>query len=141
MPTFKYSKLVRDNIPTFHLEAGHSIDSRALTGSELSNALIAKLHEEADEIDSALTHEELVEEIADVQQVITDLCDANNITIEQLTEAINKKAARKGGFSKGQYIETVTMPTDDEWVEYCRKSPDKYPEITYPEKKNPATTK
>lgn len=140
MPTFKYSKLVRDNIPTFHIKAGHSIVARTLTGAELSDALIAKLHEEADEIDGALTHDELIEEIADVQQIITDLCAANNITLETLTEVIKKKAARKGGFSKGQYIETVTMPTDDEWVAYCRKSPDKYPEITFPEKKSPAIT-
>ena len=130
MPTFKYAKLVRDNIPAFHEESGHTIAAKQLTGKALSNALIEKLHEEADEIDSALTKEELVEEIADVQQIINDLCIINDISNNDLERAITKKVQRKGGFLKGAYIDTVTMPNeDDEWVTYCRKSPDKYPEI------------
>lgn len=130
MPTFRYAKLVRDNIPRFHEESGHTIKSKNLSGKELVRALAEKLHEEADEVDGALSREELVEEIADVQQIINDLCAVSSISIKELTHMINKKAARKGGFSKGAYIDTVTMPDEnDEWVAYCRKSPEKYPEI------------
>lgn len=130
MPTFKYSKLVRDKIPSFHIEAGHTIDSRVLKGKELTTALIAKLHEETDEISNTLTHDELLEEIADVQQIINDLCTVNDISQEQLHTILSKKADRKGGFLEGHYIETVSIPNeDDEWAEYCRRSPEKYPEI------------
>lgn len=131
MPTFRYDKLVRDNIPAFHREAGHSIVSLTLRGKELATALIAKLHEETDEINGALTDDELLEEIADVQQIIDDLCIVHGFSREQLAHVIHKKSAKKGGFLQGAYIETVTIPDeDDEWVRYCRKSPDKYPEIT-----------
>ena len=129
MPTFKYDKLVRDNIPSFHEDSVHTIVSRTLTGVKLSNALIAKLHEETDEISGSLTDSELLEEIADVQQIIHDLCATHGFTKDDLEAMRSKKAAKKGGFLKGQYIDTVTMPTDDEWVEYCRRSPDKYPEL------------
>jgi len=130
MPTFKYAKLVRDNIPSFHEEAGHTIVSQTLTGKALSNALIEKLHEETDEINNALDQAALIEEIADVQQIIHDLCATNNISKKALDEVITKKSARKGGFLQGSYIDTVTMPNeDDEWVTYCRRSPEKYPEI------------
>lgn len=131
MPTFTYAKLVRDAIPSFHEEAGHTLVSRTLTGKELSDALIDKLHEETDEISNALDTDELLEEIADVQQIINDLCKVHDITEADLTRVIAKKAERKGGFLQGAYIETVTMPNEnDEWVEYCRRSPEKYPEIT-----------
>lgn len=130
MPTFKYSKLVRDNIPRFHEESGHIIDWRALRGSELMRALARKLHEEADEVDGALSHDELIEEIADVQQIINDLCVVSDISQAELLAVMDKKAARKGGFTKGAFIETVTMSDDDDkWVTYCRQSPEKYPEV------------
>ncbi|UTX51700.1 nucleoside triphosphate pyrophosphohydrolase [Candidatus Saccharibacteria bacterium TM7i] len=130
MPTFVYEKLVRNNIPSFHDEAGHKSTVKKLEGSELTSALTAKLHEEADEVNAALTQDELIEELADVQQVIEDLCLTNNIPKEQLLEVMTKKSERKGGFSEGYYIETVTMPNeDDKWVTYCRNAPDKYPEI------------
>lgn len=130
MPTFRYDKLVRDTIPSLHIEAGHSIVSRKLENKELSDALIAKLHEEADEINNALDTDELLEEIADVQQIIEDLCATHGFSKEDVQHAMAVKALKKGGFLEGAYIETVTMPNEnDEWVAYCRKSPEKYPEV------------
>lgn len=130
MPTFSYRKLVRDNIPSFHDEAGHTTDVTVLRGQALSAALVTKLHEEADEVSAALQPEEFLEELADVQQIIDDLCALHGVSEETLRGVVTKKAAKKGGFQAGYYIETVTMPRDDdEWVAYCRKSPDKYPEI------------
>ena len=131
MPTFRYAKLVRDNIPRFHDESGHTLVRHKLTGDELVAALTEKLHEEADEVSGALSHDELVEELSDVQQIIDDLCTVSNISKEDIASVMAKKTARKGGFLQGEYIETVTMPNeDDEWVAYCRRAPEKYPEIT-----------
>lgn len=130
MPTFKYAKLVRDNIWKWHEEAGHTVGGRKLEGAELRNALCEKLHEEADEVDGALSKEELTEEIADVRQILDDLCREEGITEAEVQTAQEKKAERKGGFREGRYINTVTMPNeDDKWVAYCRKDPDKYPEV------------
>ncbi len=130
MPTFRYAKLVRDNIPGFHLASGHTISGRQLVSDELKQALITKLHEEADEVSGALSREELIEEIGDVQQIINDLCATQDITTEELNTVMAKKADRKGGFQNGEYIDTVTIPNeDDKWAQYCRQAPEKYPEI------------
>lgn len=130
MPTFRYAKLVRDNIPGWHRQNGHLVNGRQLTGADLKAALIQKMHEEADEVSGALSREELIEEIGDVQQVIDDLLASQGITKEELTAAINKKTDRKGGFRNGEYIDTVTIDDEhDEWAQYCRRSPEKYPEV------------
>lgn len=130
MPTFQYNKLVRDNIPSFHQKNGHIVKGRTISGDELLNALCRKLHEEADEVEGALSRDELVEEVGDVQQIIQDLCALQGISSEELKAAMKKKADRKGGFQKGEYIETVTIAdSTDKWVAYCRNHPDKYPEI------------
>lgn len=130
MPTFRYAKLVRDNIPGWHRENGHVVQGRQLTKDELRAALIEKLREEADEIDGAMSPEELVEEIGDVQQIIDDLCATMGIAKDELAEVIAKKTGRKGGFLQGEYIETVTIPDEnDTWAQYCRNDPAKYPEV------------
>lgn len=130
MPTFKYAKLVRDNIPGWHREKGHTVKGGQLTKDELRDALIEKLHEEADEVSEALSAEELVEEIGDVQQIIDDLCAVMGIAKEDVAAVIAKKTGRKGGFLNGEYIETVTIPNeDDKWAQYCRRDPVKYPEV------------
>ena len=71
----------------------------------------------------------VIEEIADVQQVLDNLKQLYGIGDAALQEVMTKKRERKGDFLAGHYIETVYMPTEDTWVEYCRQSPDKYPEV------------
>lgn len=129
MPTFQYKKLVRDNIRKFHEDKGHYVTGTTLSGANLRQALCDKLHEEADEVNGALSRDELIEEIADVRQILDDLSVIEAITEADLQQVKTKKLERKGGFQSGSYIETVAMPEDDEWVEYCRKNPEKYPEI------------
>ena len=101
-----------------------------LKGRELQVALCNKLHEEADEVHAAATKEELIEEIADVQQIIDDLLMHSDISVADLKVVQTAKREKKGGFSKGIYIEKVYMPNDDDkWAAYCRKNPEKYPEV------------
>ena len=130
MPTFKYSKLVRDNIPVWHDNRGHAVSMKKLSGEKLKQALCKKLHEESDEVADAQTKDELIAEIADVQQILSDLCAIEDISDEQVEAVRIEKLGRKGGFMSGYYIESVTMPKeDDRWVIYCREYPNKYPEI------------
>lgn len=130
MPTFKYAKLVRDNIWRWHEESGHTVKGQMLQGAELRKSLSDKLHEEVDEVSLAASRDELIEEIADVRQILDDLCAETGISEAEVTASQAKKLARKGGFREGRYIETVTIPReDDEWAQYCRKGPEKYPEV------------
>lgn len=130
MPTFKYAKLVRDNIAKWHVESGHTPKTKKLKGEELKKALFKKLHEEADEVSVALSRDELIEEISDVQQIIDDLCAVENIQKSEVEAARKIKRERKGGFREGIYIDTVTIPDEkDKWAKYCRSQPEKYPEV------------
>ncbi|MGB3023330.1 MAG: nucleoside triphosphate pyrophosphohydrolase [Candidatus Saccharimonadales bacterium] len=130
MPTFRFDKLVRDKIAKWHIESGHTPVTRQLVGADLIAALCKKLHEEADEVNGALDKDELTEEMADVQQILHDLCAVAGVDMADLEKVRVAKAERKGGFQEGVYIDTVYMPhEDDKWVAYCRKSPEKYPEL------------
>jgi phosphoribosyl-ATP pyrophosphohydrolase len=62
-----------------------------LQNRELQAALCDKLHEEADEVHAAATRDELVEEIADVQQVIDDLLMHSKISLADLKAVQTKK--------------------------------------------------
>lgn len=131
MPTFRYAKLVRNKIADWHVQAGHTPIAKKLKGDELKNALVNKLHEEADEVNGALSKADLTEEIADVQQVIDDICQTCKIDKSEVLKSQKTKAAKKGSFSDGVFIDTVMIPDEnDEWAKYCRTQPDKYPEVT-----------
>ena len=74
-----------------HIDAGHKLTIKNLSGQDLAKALCEKLHEEADEVSSALSRDELIEEIADVQQVLNDLCKLQNINKDTLEDVRMKK--------------------------------------------------
>ncbi len=132
MPKFVFDKLIRDKILQLHIDAGHTVDYKELSGVELKDKLRAKLHEESDEIPiREMGDDEIIEEIADVQQVLDDLKRTYDITDDQVQSAQQAKYNKKGGFANGIFIESVTLPESDEWVAYYRKSPEKYPEVTH----------
>ena len=130
MPRFTFKKLIRDKILELHQQAGHTIEHRFLSGNELKEALRLKLHEEADEIpvrDSV--DDEIIEEIADVQQIIDDLKAEYGISDTQLQTVQKAKYDKKGGFRRGVFVDTVEADESDEWTAYYRKSPMKYHEV------------
>lgn len=129
MPTFKLSKLVRDKLPAIYKSFGQKALTRKLSKAQLSKALVDKIIEETSEITDQTSKPELIEEISDIQQVIDDLKLLHGISDSEVTEVQAKKKAKKGGFSQGVYIETITLKDDDVWVEYYRKDPTKFPEI------------
>ncbi len=139
MPIFQYAKLVRDNIKKWHEEAGHTVIATQLRGDDLKTALMHKLQEECDEVMATTDRTELIEELADVRQVIQDLCNVAAISGSEIDAIRMKKLARKGGFSKEVYIEQVTIPNEEDmWANYCRKDPIKYPELSLEVQNNSA---
>lgn len=130
MPRFTFNKLIRDNILELHQQAGHTIDHRFLSGDELKEALRLKLHEEADEIPVRDTaDDEIIEEIADVQQIIDDLKAEYGVSDVQLKAVQKAKHDKKGGFRRGVFVDTVEAEETDEWTAYYRKYPLKYHEV------------
>lgn len=129
MPKFRFNKLVRDKLPRMYAELNQKIVTRRLTGPELLQALQNKLMEEAAEIPFEKgARDEIVSEIADLEQVIDDMKVAAGISDDEVRLAKLKKLEKKGGFSEGVYVDSIELEDGDEWVEYYRREPKKYPE-------------
>ena len=98
-------KLVRDLIPDLIRADGRMAEVRHLTGDALVAALGAKLVEEAREAAEAVGgRERLLEELADVREVVAALMDARGITDEELADAATAKAQQRGAFRTGAWL-------------------------------------
>lgn len=98
-------KLVRDLIPDYIRREGRKAEVRYLTGEALVDALGEKLVEEAHEAAEAVGHRERVlEELADVREVVAALMDARGITDEELALAAAAKVQQRGAFRSGAWL-------------------------------------
>lgn len=129
MPTFRFNKLIRDKLEEEYIRLHHVATYKKLNEDELLEALKQKIIEEANEIPVNGSREDVIGELADVAQVMEDIAIRFNVSADEINGAKQKKFDKKGGFHKGLFVEKVDVPEDDEWVEYYRKSPEKYEEI------------
>ncbi|MCK4264959.1 nucleoside triphosphate pyrophosphohydrolase [Candidatus Babeliales bacterium] len=128
MKRFLLNKLVRDNIVETCLDMGGKPSYRVLSKDELFQALKNKIQEEALEIAEAEDQENLLEEIADVQEVLLEIMKVSGISQENVILRMKEKNQVKGAFSKAHYIDYVDLPGDCEMAQYCMCFPNKYPE-------------
>ncbi len=130
MTKFGFNKLVRDNIPEFFEQEGHIIEHHKLGEKALKLALLEKLHEEVKEAVNSNEIEELKAELADVIQVIRDICLINSIELEEVEQIREAKETKKGGFGKGAYIDSVEIEdSNNNWYQHLKSQPEKYPKI------------
>jgi len=129
MPTFIFNKLIRDKLKDEYVKLDHRATYIELSESELLEALKQKIIEEAKEIPADGLKEEIISELADIEQVIEDIAKRYGILDKEIVSAKQKKFEKKGGFAEGLFVERVELNDDDEWVEYYRKSPEKYREL------------
>jgi predicted house-cleaning noncanonical NTP pyrophosphatase (MazG superfamily) len=91
-------KLIRDYVPLRAEKKGDVLDVRVADPSEMKALLVAKLQEEVAELLAAKTDRELIDELADVFEVATEL---RAIMGRHLVEgARNTKEITHGGFTK-----------------------------------------
>jgi predicted house-cleaning noncanonical NTP pyrophosphatase (MazG superfamily) len=124
--TFRLHKLVRDNIVAFNVDRGAKVEYETLEGDALQQALVAKIIEEANELQNAKIS---VEELADVQEIIDQIAENAGISQEDIAEAQEQKNAKNGAFKQGHFIETLTLPDDNEWVQYYASDSKRFPEL------------
>lgn len=103
----KYKKLVRDHIPELIKANGEKPVLRKLTDSDFKVEINKKLLEEVKEFLSSKTKEEQIEELADIQEVLSAIYKANKIECTDVTKVARKKRNKKGGFKKKFYLEGV----------------------------------
>ncbi|NER43848.1 nucleoside triphosphate pyrophosphohydrolase [Bacillus megaterium NBRC 15308 = ATCC 14581] len=102
MPT--YNKLVRDKIPTIIEQSGKTFKSRVLQREEYQHELTKKAKEELQEYIEAPTHQEAIEELADLLEVMHALAPVHGATPEQLEKVREEKAKERGKFDNRVYL-------------------------------------
>ena len=92
-----YNKLVRDRIPEIIQQNSGRCEIATYTASEFRHALKEKLVEEAQEIVQT-DENSLLEELADLYEVIDALMELYEIDIEEIKAVQSRKRDNRGGF-------------------------------------------
>lgn len=130
MRTFIQNKLWRDKLPANMEAMGSIIHVKSLDDKEYDEQLRIKLLEEAQEVFSSLSRKDIIEELADVFEVIDALCIMHGFTRHDVIMAQVIKRDTRGGFMQRKFVTTAEHPEGSFGEQYCYAQPDKYPEIT-----------
>ncbi len=117
MPTPKKypHKLVRDRIPELIKAAGGDCFAHQLDTPAFIHALKTKLFEECQELFNA-PPENLVDELADIFEVLDAFCQLHKISRTAVAEAAKKKRNERGGFKQRLLLvwtQQSTLPPGD----------------------------
>ena len=100
-----FNKLVRDNIPDIIRNNGEEASIRILDDDEYKEELLKKLSEETSEVKNATSKDELLEELADVLEILKAIAELNNSSLENVMEIASEKRLKRGGFEKRIFLE------------------------------------
>ncbi len=126
---FKYAKLVRDLIPQKIIKSGAKVSQKVLTDGQYISALKNKLIEEGQELASAKKPREILDELADIQEIIDNLLIALKMGARDLKKLQKEKNLKNGSFRDKIYINHISTDETFDWLEYHLKNKDKYPLI------------
>lgn len=124
--TFKLNKLVRDKIVPIHLEMGGEVSYKTVKDNKLTKALLTKLIEETRELKAS---DFAASELADLQELVDALANHLGLTKKEISKLQAEKRRKNGGFKKGHYIDTVTLPANNKWAKYYTADPKRFPEL------------
>lgn len=98
----EYPKLVRDDIPEIVGKmTGKEVKIRILEDDrEYAKFLSKKIEEEANELANAKDKEHIIEETADIMELLDAILEFNNLDWEIVRQIQKEKAGERGGFKK-----------------------------------------
>lgn len=129
MHKFLQNKLWRDKAPEMMRQKGSIIHVKNLDRTEYNHQLRIKLIEETAEVFVAQSNQELIEEMADVFEVIDSLCALHGISLKDVRAMQIQKKGDRGGFDERAFVTIAEHPAGSYGEQYCRAQPDKYPEV------------
>ena len=100
-----FNKLVRDNVPNIIENNGEKAITRILNDEEYRTELYKKLLEESNEVTNSESTDGILEELADVLEVIKSIAELNNKDLNDVIEIANQKRLKRGGFQKRILLE------------------------------------
>jgi predicted house-cleaning noncanonical NTP pyrophosphatase (MazG superfamily) len=126
---FKQNKLWRDKTVDLLEQMGSKIHWTRLSADEFAEELKIKLLEEAQEVCHARTKEGVLEELADVLELMYAFCDLHEVSLQDVISLREKKYQERGGFQGRRFVTVAEHPAGGFGEKYCLADPDKYPEI------------
>lgn len=99
-----HNKLVRDKIPEIIKSNGDVCETRILGDEEFEIELKKKLIEESKEV-LICPKEKLIDELADVLEIINGLANSNQLKMEDVEKEMRLKREKRGGFDKKIFLE------------------------------------
>ncbi|CDK30648.1 nucleoside triphosphate pyrophosphohydrolase [Candidatus Babela massiliensis] len=126
---FKQNKLWRDKLVDLMNQNQSKIHYKELDDQEFIEQLKIKLLEEAQEVCCTNTKEDLIEELADILEIISAFCTVQNIAFQEIINIKNKKHNNRGGFEGRKFVTIAEHPIGSFGEKYCLNDPEKYPEI------------
>ena len=102
-----YNKLVRDEIPKIIKQAGKKCDWVVLNSKQYTIELKRKLIEESKELNTAISRAEVIEELADVYEVLESILIDQRIDIKDINEKRITKNIEKGSFESRLFLKSV----------------------------------
>jgi predicted house-cleaning noncanonical NTP pyrophosphatase (MazG superfamily) len=105
-----FGKLVRDKVPEKVASGGEAVEYGQLTGEALIGALKAKVLEESLEVFEAVGRGSLVEELADLEEVVAALCERLELDTSEIQNARSRKNRQRGSFDKGYVLLRTRTP-------------------------------
>jgi len=100
-------KLVRDGIPDIIRRSGGTPRVTVLSDAAYRSALLDKLHEETAELAAAQTTESVLDEAADVLEVLAAIAARHGATLDTIAGRARNKRAQRGGFAERLWLEGV----------------------------------
>jgi len=100
-----YNKLVRDKIPEIIASKGEIPITRTLNDTEYRIELYKKLREECEEVTKAEGTIEVLQELADVLEVVRAISRLENRNLENVIALANQKNITNGGFENRVFLE------------------------------------
>ena len=125
---FKVDKLIRDKLPAMMRAQGLTVFTRRLDDAEYVARLKDKLLEEAAEARGAATPAELLDELADLREVMLALAEASEISEREVEARRLAKRDERGGFDERVHNAAVEGDEDGVGVAYYLARPAQYPQ-------------
>ena len=117
--TYKFDKLIRDRIYTKMLNQNSVVRLKQVSSqSQLLYYYKAKLVEESNEASSAQSEQDLVEELADLVEIIHGIAYVIKTDFEAIEKVRLSKRQTNGGFVQGIIVDTVQIEEENELAPY-----------------------
>jgi len=129
MRKFYQNKLWREKLVKIREKNGAIVHLIPLAHAEYGEELNMKLLEEANEIYTADTHKEMVNEIADVLEAIDCILNFHGISKEEVLRHKEAKLLEFGSYTAHQLVDYAEFPAGSEEEQHCLNNPDRYPEL------------